>query len=528
MAPKVIQFCDLTGGIVMDSIRIENLRNLSDTGFIELKPITLLLGRNSSGKSTFLRTFPLFRQSVESETIGPILWHGRFVDFGSFQEALNKNAKKQEIAFHFQFHLPATLKERWFYADPRRPRLLENLDVVALTLKIAGGSRRDYTKECVLTFAEHPIRIAFDSEGKVTEFFVNSRNLSDIGGRFQDRQRTGLIPYLVEENISTIEMYLHGRSSFFESLLSEIQKRVRKNTSGETILNFAMSFGVSSSDMMLRVMQNSNQVTSMWKKQTSGWTIDGKDFQIIRDLLIAHRVIELLPSINVYITDFARSSNYIAPLRATAERYYRLQNLAVDEVDSQGQNLAMFLSNLTDSARKHFSEWTQKYFDFALQTRVAGGHISLKLKETGSAEEFDIADMGFGFSQILPIVTQLWALGYHWKILPSVPIIFAIEQPELHLHPSLQAKLADAFLDATKAAKNLGIELKLIIETHSETIVNRFGHRVANQDMAPEDINVVLFERKGTDVSAQVRVGEYDQDGFLTNWPFGFFEPDEV
>jgi len=518
----------------MDSIRIENLRNLSDTGFIELKPITLLLGRNSTGKSTFLRTFPLLRQSVESVTTGPILWYGRFVDFGNFQEALNKNAKKQEIAFHFRLHLPANSRKSRAYFQLRGLTLLEDLDIV-LTLKIAGDSQHNYASECALTFAEHSIRIVFDNNGKVTEFFVNSRDLSEIGSRFQGMQGargmpgTGLIPYLSERHGET-----HSRgSSFFDSLLSEIQKQVYKSISGETISNFAMSLGVGSSDKILQAMQNSSPATAFWKKQASKWTTDSKDFQLIRDLLIAYRAIELLSAIDRYIATFARYSNYIAPLRATAERYYRLQNLAVDEVDIQGQNLAMFLSSLTDTHRRRFAEWTEKYFDFAPQVHKGGGHISIRMKESGSVEEFNLADMGFGFSQILPIVTQLWMLGYRGRRrysprIPSVPIIFAIEQPELHLHPGLQAKLADAFLDTIKAANDLRIELKLIIETHSETMVNRFGHRVANQDIAPEDINVVLFERKGTNAPAQVRVGEYDRDGFLTNWPFGFFEPDEV
>ncbi len=60
----------------MEAIRIQNLRSLKDTGLIELKPITLLLGRNSSGKSTFLRTFPLLRQAYETATSGGIIWNG--------------------------------------------------------------------------------------------------------------------------------------------------------------------------------------------------------------------------------------------------------------------------------------------------------------------------------------------------------------------------------------------------------------------------------------------------------------------
>ncbi len=63
----------------MDAIRIENLRSLGDTGLVQLRPITLLVGQNSSGKSTFLRSFPLLRQSVDANVSGPILWWGDLV-----------------------------------------------------------------------------------------------------------------------------------------------------------------------------------------------------------------------------------------------------------------------------------------------------------------------------------------------------------------------------------------------------------------------------------------------------------------
>ncbi|MFN9361538.1 MAG: AAA family ATPase, partial [Pseudanabaena sp.] len=69
---------------MLQAVRIEGLRSLTDTGFIDIKPLTILVGENSSGKSTFLRFFPLLRQSLEANTAGPILWSG-FVDFGTYQ-----------------------------------------------------------------------------------------------------------------------------------------------------------------------------------------------------------------------------------------------------------------------------------------------------------------------------------------------------------------------------------------------------------------------------------------------------------
>ncbi|HFG2220775.1 TPA: AAA family ATPase, partial [Vibrio cholerae] len=66
----------------MDSIRIRNLRSFTDSvcneKYVEIKPITVFVGKNSCGKSTLLRTFPLLRQSIESNTTGPILWYGDY------------------------------------------------------------------------------------------------------------------------------------------------------------------------------------------------------------------------------------------------------------------------------------------------------------------------------------------------------------------------------------------------------------------------------------------------------------------
>ena len=82
---------------------VKNLRCLTDTGIVPIKPITLLVGRNSSGKSTFLRAFPLLRQSVEAPRESPILWYDpQFVDFGSFADAVNHRADDGSITFRFR------------------------------------------------------------------------------------------------------------------------------------------------------------------------------------------------------------------------------------------------------------------------------------------------------------------------------------------------------------------------------------------------------------------------------------------
>ena len=74
----------------MKSIRLKNYRCFKDTGSIELKPINLLLGANSSGKSSILKFFPLLKQSMGIRLNGVFRWLGNDVDFKDFNNRLTK------------------------------------------------------------------------------------------------------------------------------------------------------------------------------------------------------------------------------------------------------------------------------------------------------------------------------------------------------------------------------------------------------------------------------------------------------
>lgn len=257
------------------------------------------------------------------------------------------------------------------------------------------------------------------------------------------------------------------------------------------------------------------------------WEIDNHDFQKIRDLIVAYSALEILSIANQYILFFAYNISYIAPMRAIAQRYYRSQDFAVREVDAQGEDLAMFINSLNTEKKEKFQEWLQKYFNFSVDIHKSEGHISLKLKEKQSQREHNLTDTGFGFSQVLPILTQLWWLSRREYKFFSL-ITFAIEQPELHLHPKLQAEVVDAFIGTIKLAKEQGIDLRLIIETHSDTVINRIGQRIAHKDIDNKDVNVVIFERDKVTQPAKIRIARYGKAGILANWPMGFFLPDDI
>lgn len=90
---------------MISEMRIQNIRSLRDTGDVPVKKINIAVGMNSSGKSTFIRVFPLLRQSVEVRTKGPLLWYGRLVDFGDFKEAKTAGSNDEPVAISFDLRL---------------------------------------------------------------------------------------------------------------------------------------------------------------------------------------------------------------------------------------------------------------------------------------------------------------------------------------------------------------------------------------------------------------------------------------
>lgn len=129
-------------------------------------------------------------------------------------------------------------------------------------------------------------------------------------------------------------------------------------------------------------------------------------------------------------------------------------------------------------------------------------------------------DIGIGVSQVLPVLVSAFA---------SQGQIVAIEQPEIHLHPALQADLADVFLQAALGEQ----KNRFLVESHSEHLLLRIMRRMretANGNLPqgappvrPEDVAVLFVQPKGS--SAAVRHLELDEEGQLLDpWPGGFFE----
>jgi predicted ATPase len=150
---------------------------------------------------------------------------------------------------------------------------------------------------------------------------------------------------------------------------------------------------------------------------------------------------------------------------------------------------------------------TQKIDDTQVEIKVS--RIKTNCKKKDDEHLVSIADVGFGVSQVLPILVALTAAKNGQYVI--------IEQPELHLHPKAQLKLAMVIVKAIKKG------VKVIIETHSNILIQGMQTIVARGEIAPGDIALNWFE-SDNDGYTKVSVGTLNRIGAFGEWPADFMD----
>ena len=140
-----------------------------------------------------------------------------------------------------------------------------------------------------------------------------------------------------------------------------------------------------------------------------------------------------------------------------------------------------------------------------------GGDYELLVKQYKDGPEVPLTDVGFGVSQVLPVLI----LCYY---APEGSILI-LEQPEAHLHPKVQSELADVLIDVVKNRK-----VQIILESHSAHLLHRLQRRIAEEQMSADDTALYFCQiNDGTSEIEQLDVDEY---GNIRNWPQNFFGDD--
>ena len=217
---------------------------------------------------------------------------------------------------------------------------------------------------------------------------------------------------------------------------------------------------------------------------------------------------------------------YLGPLREYPRREYHWAGSSPLDVGPRGERtvdaiLAATRDGETRSLgykmrRRSFGEmianWLQKLGliqDFQLEEIARGTNLyQVVVKTTRDSAPTALTDVGFGVSQVLPALVLLYYV-------PTGSIVL-MEQPEIHLHPAVQAGLADVMLNVARAR-----ELQIVVESHSEHLLRRLQRRVAEEEASSDDVRLYFVStEKGKARAEDLALNQW---GEVENWPQNFF-----
>jgi hypothetical protein len=204
---------------------------------------------------------------------------------------------------------------------------------------------------------------------------------------------------------------------------------------------------------------------------------------------------------------------YLGPLRTDPRRNYLWVGQRPGDLGRDGRNaILVLLANRDNSVKEQVAQWLRRLNlieSFRIEPIAPSRRdYEVLIKTTPNSPEVLLTGVGFGLSQVLPVLV-LCAMSY-----PDCTII--LEQPEIHLHPSAQSDLADVLIDAVTNRN-----LQIIVESHSEHLLRRIQRRVAEGSFAAEDAALYFCEMENGESKA--RELELTDDGFIKNWPKDFF-----
>ncbi|MDE0637091.1 MAG: AAA family ATPase [Candidatus Poribacteria bacterium] len=210
-----------------------------------------------------------------------------------------------------------------------------------------------------------------------------------------------------------------------------------------------------------------------------------------------------------------------SPIRSQPKRTY---DPTREFYDPEGSDVPMLLMRIEATEKKEWEKLKQQLIEFGTSSglfqdikiknfgRSLGGPFQLQFKVRGPTS--NIIDVGYGVSQILPILVQILNHGIRKGTEPEYDDMsyFLLQQPEVHLHPRAQAELSSLLVNLASQENR-----SFIVETHSDYIIDRARIEIRKGNIKPEDVSLIYFEPKGNIVNVH-NIG-FDEMANMTNVP---------
>ncbi|WP_299184629.1 AAA family ATPase [uncultured Aquimarina sp.] len=477
---------------MINKISLENFKGFKDLKNVKLKPITILAGTNSCGKSSILQSILLLKQTIESKAFNQtLLLNGRFVHLGNFENIIYGKESSKSVKLGISY----IVKKEKFSSE------------IIGTLPFHFIFRHLLTEESFdLPKAEYQIN-----------YYVWIKNIEN------SKSKSYIKPTIVEKVELDIKIKTNENKEFSESYFKA------ELTEDKDIYSCSWKLpndrGNKQEDKFLKG-KDKFKIKFLNLIPTSFEVDNPKSYNKNHDIDIYFYVLDSL------IKHIFSSVTYVGPLREEPSRRYIYEDEVI-EIGVKGENAAyIFLSEFdkridnvhffSEDENKFYKEnqttlgdsvnkWNDLFKIKNFKAEPSQEVIRLNLDSSNNENtRVNIADVGFGVSQIFPIILE----GLRMK----KDATMLLEQPEIHLHPKIQMQLADYFISLALSQKNL------IIETHSEHIINRLVRRIVeDSDFNLNEYIGIYFIEPTANGSKFTPININEISGII-NWPTDFFD----
>ena len=555
--------------MAITAITIENFKGIREPVRVELKPITLLFGPNSAGKSTIVQALHYAREIFERQNLNPdrTLLGGDAIDLGGFESLVHQHDLKLPVTLRFDLKLAGEdlpiHDESKFIEDrdtpgnvglnmSKVPAQIKSMEV-EVSIRWSEQLAEPYIELYQVQANNHYLlAVRASADEKSLRFDINPYNPIFLP--------EDVTPQEAEEALFQVYEADDDDPQFKVGVLCWAWQELTEAFEGSGLYSFDIAGGMESAlpaehgtvsfnfperDFPVRDPKDEKEKLRVAEEKEAF-----ADFTHNLGLLLNSLIAGPCATVRYGLKNLC----YLGPLREVPTRSHK--PVSSPEESRWANGLAaydtLFFSDdafinkvnvwLTQEERLHsgYSVEVKKYreleADNPLMLAMLQGRIldeDMDLRDTllslpvkrrllirDEARDIELApqDIGVGISQVLPVVVA----ALHQKT-----GLVAIEQPELHIHPAFQVALGDLFIEQVRERP----DLIFILETHSEHLMLRFLRRIRetgenaapeNRTLTPAELAVYFIEQgeAGTSCIA-IRV---DEDGdFIDRWPKGFF-----
>jgi hypothetical protein len=535
---------------IIKSLALSNFKGFSDEVRIELRPITLLFGPNSAGKSSVFQALHYVREILERENVNAdrTLQGGDAIDLGGFLSLVHGRDKNKQIEIAIEMALGASsipelvpdAFEDWQTSDKDVWWMYETLQnirravqTVDVRLRVGWNAQREQPVVQgyeIHTNGEWCIKITASADGRDAQMRINNANsIFMVDGPDGDELLSELTDFVSAEDLGGADTdrsvqqpnATPGRVSVMSSVFDMV-KEAGMERPGDGLRAWLTGFR--------GALPRLDQMLFIPAPGAKG----AQNVYMVREFTAFLTWLTVGPAL--LLRDQLRQMRYIGPLRRVPPRGFELSLTKSDSAWSDGMAAWETLVTGSQDLVKRVSEWMQspaklgtgyavarkdyQEFDPTPPVPKSIGPIRKRAQLMDSAGlTLHPQDVGVGISQVLPVVVAAQ---------DGSASLVCIEQPELHIHPAIQVGLGDLFIDGV-----VDQGLSFLIETHSEHLILRLLRRIrenaestskgTDQPMSPALIGVYCLSKRDGAVTIDEIPVTKDGD-FAKPWPQGFFD----